>query len=205
MPVSSKSFRGFRVNRPLFKVQINKDSRTSQCKAKTKFKKAKLDKCQPENSGRLEERHVKTFVAILRPIKIPLPPNILLEKIEQEKRKVYSETSPEIGSLWDSPIAWDNEDLLFSIASDVLGNIYKKPARETASNKPLNSFMAFRAYNSQFGYGLKQNILSSLLASAWHSHPEQQGIWDTFAQQFNFVKPKCGFVEWVDQRYERES
>ncbi|QLL31158.1 hypothetical protein HG536_0B01365 [Torulaspora globosa] len=195
-----KSFRGFKANRPLFKVQIKR--KPGQCRpAKARCMEGSCS----HTSGYTKEKSTKTFMAKLGPIKIPSPPNTLLRKIEEEKLKLQSESSAEKGSLWDSPISWDSEEILFSIANDVLDNIYKKPARKGASTKPLNSFMAFRAYNSQFGYGLKQNILSPLLASAWHSHPEQQEIWDTFAQQFNFVKPKCGFVEWVDQRYERES
>lgn len=203
MTLHKKSFRGFKSNQPVFRVKITK--REDKASGMVISKKVCSRKVSAGGFPVTNDERVKTFITTVKSIKIPLPPSVLLERIEHEKIKMKSHGTPESCLLWDTPMCWDNEDLLFSITSDILDNMYKKPARNSASNRPLNSFMAFRAYNSQFGYGLKQNILSSLLASAWHSHPEQQKIWDTFAQQFNFVKPKCGFVEWVDQRYERES
>ncbi|EJS44558.1 hmlalpha1p [Saccharomyces arboricola H-6] len=70
-----------------------------------------------------------------------------------------------------------------------------------SSKKYLNSFMAFRAYYSQFGSGVKQNVLSSLLSEEWHADKMQHGIWDYFAQQYNFINPGFGFVEWLTNNY----
>ncbi|CAI4056342.1 transcriptional co-activator mating type protein alpha SKDI_03G0090 [Saccharomyces kudriavzevii IFO 1802] len=70
-----------------------------------------------------------------------------------------------------------------------------------SSKKHINSFMAFRAYYSQFGSGVKQNILSSLLSEEWHADKMQHGIWDYFAQQYNFINPGFGFVEWLTNNY----
>ncbi|CAI4293502.1 ACA_G0005070.mRNA.1.CDS.1 [Saccharomyces cerevisiae] len=67
-----------------------------------------------------------------------------------------------------------------------------------SSKKYLNSFMAFRAYYSQFGSGVKQNVLSSLLAEEWHADKMQHGIWDYFAQQYNFINPGFGFYVVTD-------
>ncbi|CAI1867427.1 hypothetical protein SEUBUCD646_0N00130 [Saccharomyces eubayanus] len=76
-----------------------------------------------------------------------------------------------------------------------------RKASLTSSKKYLNSFMAFRAYYSQFGAGVKQNILSSLLSEEWHADKMQHGIWDYFAQQYNFINPGFGFVEWLTNNY----
>ncbi|AQZ14008.1 HMLalpha1_B (YCR040W) [Zygosaccharomyces parabailii] len=198
--MKGKTFRGFKSNQPLFKVKISKRQKPK------KSDEHSLPKCTGSVSGRSTEvKKVNVFMTVSKIIKIPSPPDFLIKKIEEEKQKLkVNKFYGDNIFFWDPYVYWGDESL-FSITEVALNNINTKSSRKGSSEKPLNSFMAFRAYNSQFGYGLKQNILSSLLADAWHSNPEQQKIWDTFAQQFNFVKPKCGFVEWVDQRYERES
>nr|BAM78634.1 alpha1 transcriptional factor [Zygosaccharomyces rouxii] len=196
--MNTKSFRGFKSNQPLFKVKVEKKGRSKRptLQDTTQTSKCIAGKC-------IEDQQVNVFMTVSKLIKIPSPPEVLLRKIEEEKHKLKKDDfNMDNILLWDPYVYW-GEGYFFSIADSSLNNLSTKGSRKGCSEKPLNSFMAFRAYNSQFGNGLKQNILSSLLAAAWHSHPEQQKIWDTFA--FNFVKPKCGFVEWVDQRYERES
>nr|BBB04549.1 mating type alpha1 [Zygosaccharomyces rouxii] len=198
--MNTKSFRGFKSNQPLFKVKVEKKGRSKRptLQDTTQTSKCIAGKC-------IEDQQVNVFMTVSKLIKIPSPPEVLLRKIEEEKHKLKKDDfNMDNILLWDPYVYW-GEGYFFSIADSSLNNLSTKGSRKGCSEKPLNSFMAFRAYNSQFGNGLKQNILSSLLAAAWHSHPEQQKICPIFAQQFNFVKPKCGFVEWVDQRYERES
>lgn len=40
-----------------------------------------------------------------------------------------------------------------------------------------------------------------LLAEEWHADKMQHGIWDYFAQQYNFINPGFGFVEWLTNNY----
>ncbi|QLG70080.1 hypothetical protein HG535_0A01352 [Zygotorulaspora mrakii] len=192
-------------SQPAFKVKISKRKKLAASKFKKKCTNSSAEVLRSKNRREPQSDGITNFLAKKSDIKIPSPPKSLLEEIKEEKIKLAG-YGIDIGAThWSFPFLWDNDEFLISLTNDLLNNLYKKPVSRAVSTRPLNSFMAFRVYNAQFGYGLRQNILSSLLASAWHSHPEQQNIWDTFAQQFNFVKPKCGFVEWVDQRYERES
>nr|CDM87336.1 hypothetical protein [Zygosaccharomyces sapae]CDM87345.1 hypothetical protein [Zygosaccharomyces sapae] len=198
--MNTKSFRGFKSNQPLFRVKVEKKGRSKRpaLQESTQTPRCIAGRC-------IEDQKINVFMTASELIKIPSPPENLIKKIEEEKHKIKRDDfNVDDILLWDPSMYWE-EDYFFSIADSSLNNLSTRGSPKGCSEKPLNSFMAFRAYNSQFGNGLKQNILSSLLAAEWHSHPEQQKIWDTFAQQFNFVKPKCGFVEWVDQRYERES
>lgn len=202
--MNSKNLRNQTAKQASFRVKISK----SQGEAVTDLKSldsSSRSRQRKRTKYATRSKRTTTFITKIPNMKIPSPPKSLLERIEEEKRKIIKCGFNESINLWEFPLLWDNDDLLISITNNILNNLYSKSASRVVSRRPLNSFMAFRVYNAQFGYGLRQNILSSLLASAWHSHPEQQNVWDTFAQQFNFVKPKCGFVEWVDQRYERES
>lgn len=198
--MNTKSFRGFKSNQPLFKVKVEKKGRSKRPAFQEPIQNPRciVGKC-------IADEKMNVFMTASKLTKIPSPPKNLLREIEEEKHKIkMNGFNVDNILLWDPYMDWE-DDYFLAITDSSLNNLNTKNSRRSCSEKPLNSFMAFRAYNSQFGNGLKQNILSSLLAAAWHSNPEQQKIWDTFAQQFNFVKPKCGFVEWVDQRYERES
>ncbi|CCH58495.1 hypothetical protein TBLA_0A07590 [Henningerozyma blattae CBS 6284] len=144
-------------------------------------------------------------------IKIPFPPTTLLYNIEVEKQKIIStqhmlnEYTMDNDDNYLSDLFYEDEyndnNSLFD--NGFPNNVNSNP-NPVNSERVLNGFIAFRAYNSQFGYGLKQNILSSLLSTAWHENPNQQNVWNFFSQEYNFVKPKCGFVEWLGQTYERE-
>ncbi|CAD6605298.1 EM14S01-3B_G0051050.mRNA.1.CDS.1 [Saccharomyces cerevisiae] len=134
-------------------------------------------------SKKLKEKHLAEHVRpscfnIIRPLKkdiqIPVPSSRFLNKIQ-----------------------------IYRIASGSQNTQFRQFNKTSikSSKKYLNSFMAFRAYYSQFGSGVKQNVLSSLLAEEWHADKMQHGIWDYFAQQYNFINPGFGFVEWLTNNY----
>ena len=190
-------------SQPLFKVKISKSNKGRKCNSVTKVSNYN-NKLSRENS-------IKIFISQSKVIKIPFPPNTLLSDIEEETRKMRllkaSNKSNELNSFLELSTPWNEADLFLSDTEETSDSSLDPNSvlmDECYSWKRVNGFMAFRAYNSQFGYGLKQNVLSSLLSQAWHSNPDQQKKWTVLSQQFNFVKPKCGFVEWVGQTYERE-
>ncbi|CAI4037533.1 SMKI03G0975 [Saccharomyces mikatae IFO 1815] len=137
----------------------------------------------PVVSKKIKERRITKHVKpncfnVIRPLKkdiqIPIPSSRFLKKIQIHR------------------IASGNQHIQCR-------QLNKTSIKST--KKYLNSFMAFRAYYSQFGSGVKQNILSSLLSEEWHADKTQHGIWDYFAQQYNFINPGFGFVEWLTNNY----
>ena len=62
-----------------------------------------------------------------------------------------------------------------------------KPRKQVTSNpsKPINGFILFRSYYSRWGYGIKQTMLSQLLAKFWKSSDTDQALWDYFALQYS--------------------
>ncbi|EDO18934.1 HML mating-type cassette alpha1 protein [Vanderwaltozyma polyspora DSM 70294] len=196
------------TSQPLFKVKLNKSNKIE----KQKKKGIAINKLA-NSAGKLSQKaNVNVFITNSLVTKIPFPPSSLLLGIDEETKKMKSKkTSINIQNdtnILNFSSSWDEDDLFLSDTETEYDLLSTSPNSvievDTSSKKSLNGFMAFRAYNSQFGYGLKQEILSSLLSEAWHSDPEQQKKWTVLSQQFNFVKPKCGFVEWVGQTYERE-
>ncbi|CCE63451.1 hypothetical protein TPHA_0E04080 [Tetrapisispora phaffii CBS 4417] len=181
---------------PLFKVSLNK-KRIRSIKIKTH-----------KNNVQLKKQRSHQFIAENFKLKIPYPPTCLLRSIDAELRRIEIKKSivaQDVNSLFNVELTWDEDNVLSDDdINDDIAYINYSSEEELLFKKSLNSFIAFRAYNAQFGNGLNQHLLSHLLSLAWHSAPEQHHVWDVFAQQFNFVKPKCGFVEWVGQTYERE-
>lgn len=65
----------------------------------------------------------------------------------------------------------------------IVPDIEKNPL-DICKKKNLNPFIAFRVYYSQFGKGLKQDILSHILSKAWHSSENEQMIWNRLREEF---------------------
>ncbi|CCK69130.1 transcriptional co-activator mating type protein alpha KNAG_0C00150 [Huiozyma naganishii CBS 8797] len=59
--------------------------------------------------------------------------------------------------------------------------------REICKHGSLNSFIAFRAYYSQFANGINQNKLSSILSKFWKSNQSQQTFWDRLTEQYKQI------------------
>ena len=55
---------------------------------------------------------------------------------------------------------------------------------DVCKGRRLNAFMAFRIYYSQFGNGLRQDELSSILSKAWRSFKKEQILWKRFTEEF---------------------
>ncbi|KAL3234232.1 hypothetical protein RNJ44_02994 [Nakaseomyces bracarensis] len=124
---------------------------------------------------------------------IPPPPKILLDRIREERKKLSE--NPELNII-DIELSWEIDKFLAYHFQNTENN---KNNNYTKSNikKPINAFIAFRAYYSQLGTGLKQNTLSTILSEVWNSPETDQNIWDIFAQQFNFASARCGFVNYI--------
>jgi len=75
-------------------------------------------------------------------------------------------------------------DLVVYPPGSTMNVMVKKQTSDICKNKKLNSFIAFRIYYSQFGKGLKQNILSNILSRIWHSNENEQTLWDRLTQEF---------------------
>ncbi|CAI4293744.1 AVI_1a_G0005890.mRNA.1.CDS.1 [Saccharomyces cerevisiae] len=48
---------------------------------------------------------------------------------------------------------------------------------------------------------VKQNVLSSMLAEEWHSRTKCSTDLGLLPQQYNFINPGFGFVEWLTNNY----
>lgn len=63
-----------------------------------------------------------------------------------------------------------------------------KNPKEIIKKAPLNSFFAFRTYYSQFGKGLNQNILSTILSREWKKNKEERHFWNNITEQYKQIK-----------------
>lgn len=102
------------------------------------------------------------------------------------RRLNYSTTEFATGPLPTS-IFTPNMALICDIQSKLgqTKNTNIKTPSEILQNGNMNAFIAFRTYYSQFGSGLKQNVLSGFLSKFWHQSKSDQKIWTLLAEQFS--------------------
>nr|Q874N0.1 RecName: Full=Mating-type protein ALPHA1 [Nakaseomyces delphensis]AAO25603.1 ALPHA1 [Nakaseomyces delphensis] len=170
-----------------------------------KFKVTPTGKCRNKNNESIKKlifnngTKINTGLNLLltqpNQVNIPPPPKILLDRIREERKRMVSSANSDI-TVIDIELCWEIDKFL---AHHFQNTDSSKNDNYTKSNikKPINAFIAFRAYYSQLGAGIKQNILSSILSEAWNSPETDQNIWDIFAQQFNFASARCGFVNYI--------
>lgn len=98
----------------------------------------------------------------------------------------YSTTEFATGPL-PSTIFTQNSKLIEILRSALTGpqNRNIKPPSDILQKGNMNAFIAFRTYYSQFGAGLKQNILSGILSKFWRTSDSEQKIWTLLAEQFS--------------------
>ena len=63
-----------------------------------------------------------------------------------------------------------------------------KSPEEILQKRTLNAFFAFRIYYSQFGQGINQKKLSTLLAIEWKKYLGEQHFWNNLTEQYKQIK-----------------
>lgn len=81
-----------------------------------------------------------------------------------------------------------NDNILALLKFNRRRNISIKNPKEIISAGRLNSFFAFRTYYSQFGQGMNQNNLSTILAKEWKRDEHEQKLWTTMTEQYKQIK-----------------
>ncbi|KAK5779658.1 transcriptional co-activator mating type protein alpha PWA37_002840 [Arxiozyma heterogenica] len=72
----------------------------------------------------------------------------------------------------------------------ILKSIKKKikSPEDILEQRTLNAFFAFRIYYSQFGQGINQKNLSTLLATEWKKDLNEQQFWNNLTEQYKQIK-----------------
>lgn len=113
------------------------------------------------------------------------PNNEIIQIIEKEINKQHYQKYNIINNIYNV----NNFDALIMnpivyLSDSFMNYKIEKDPFEICSNKKINGFIAFRIYYSQYGKGLKQNILSNILSKIWHTNENEQILWDRLTQEF---------------------
>lgn len=81
-----------------------------------------------------------------------------------------------------------NDNILALLRFNRKRNISIRNPKEIIATGKLNSFFAFRTYYSQFGQGMNQNNLSTILAREWKRDEHEQKLWTTMTEQYKQIK-----------------
>lgn len=165
---------------PTFKVKLNKKNPKSTTQ-KRKYNQTLL-------KLNTKAKHYKAvFTGIPYDIIKEIPSRRVLNLLEAEKLKNVNSNLYDI-FYFIQPDNNPNLDPFSAFTINDLNINAKKSPKEICKNLKLNSFMAFRAYYSQYGEGLEQPVVSSLLSKAWKLDKKQQMLWDKLTEQYKRMK-----------------
>lgn len=125
------------------------------------------------------------FIVGSNPFNGFIPNYKIIQVIEQEINKQYYQKYNIINNIYNvNNFDALNMNQIVNLSGSFMNyNIEKNPF-EICSNKKINGFIAFRIYYSQYGKGLKQNILSNILSKIWHTNENEQKLWNRLTQEF---------------------